>query len=90
MMTARFERRDLAKAFVWLDLLVVAIFAVAMLALVRDAYLAGFWQDRDGVEHATGFWAMLRDAVFLVGALSWFFYRHFRDELRHFSDPWAS
>ena len=89
MQTARFERRDLAKAFFWLDLLVVGIFAVALIALVRDAYLAGFYQARDDIAHANGFWSMLRDSAFVIGALGWLMFRHFRDGMKVFADPWA-
>ena len=89
MMTARFERRDLAKAFLGLDLLVTALFAVALMLLVRDAYLAGFYQARDANLYGQAFWAMIRDAVFLVGTLAWIFFRHFRGELQLLKDPWG-
>lgn len=89
-MATRFERRDLAKVYFWLDLLVAGVFAVALIALVRDAYLAGFWQGRDAAAHATGFWNMLRDTAFLLAAMGWILFRHFRDGLKVFDDPWTT
>ena len=89
MMTARFEKRDFKKIFLYLDVLVVGIFAVSLVVLIRDAYVAGFYEQRSAGLYADNFWAMLRDAVFVVGSLSWIFYRYFRSQVATFADPWA-
>lgn len=89
MMTARFEKRDFKKIFLYLDILVLAIFSVSLVVLVRDTYVAGFWEQRNEALYATNFWGMLRDAVFVVGSLSWLFYRYLRTQSREFADPWA-
>jgi hypothetical protein len=88
MMTARFEKRDFQKIFLYLDILVIAIFAVSLVVLIRDAYVAGFYEQRVGELYSMNFWAMLRDAVFVVGSLSWIFYRYFRTQVSAFADPW--
>lgn len=88
MMTARFEKRDFQKIFLYLDILVMAIFAVSLVVLIRDAYVAGFYEQRVDELYSANFWAMLRDAVFVVGSLSWIFYRYFRSQVASFADPW--
>ena len=89
MMTARLEKRDFKKIFLYLDLLVLAIFAVSLVVLIRDAYVAGFYEQRAPDLYSDNFWAMLRDAVFVVGSLAWIFFRYFRVQVREFADPWA-
>ena len=89
MMTARLEKRDFKKIFLYLDLLVVAIFAVSLVILTRDAYVAGFYEQRVADLYSINFWGMLRDAVFVVGACAWLFYRYFRVAVQEFVDPWA-
>lgn len=89
MMTARLEKRDFKRIFLYLDILVIAIFAVSLVMLTRDAYVAGFYEQRVDNLYSTNFWAMLRDAVFLVGALSWIFYRYFNLQAATMRDPWA-
>lgn len=89
MMTARFEKRDFKKIFLYLDMLVIGIFAVSLVLLIRDAYVAGFYEQRVSDLYSHNFWAMLRDAVFVVGSLSWIFFRYFRTQVAAFEDPWA-
>ena len=89
MMTARFEKRDFKKMFLYLDMLVIGIFAVSLVVLIRDAYVAGFYEQRVESLFTENFWAMLRDAVFVVGSLSWIFYRYFRNQISAFQDPWS-
>ena len=89
MMTARFEKNDFKKIMLYLDLLVLGIFAVSLVVLVRDAYTAGFYEQRVTALYGKHFWAMLRDSVFVVGSLSWIFYRYFRSQVAQFADPWA-
>ncbi|HUR69692.1 MAG TPA: hypothetical protein VM370_10655 [Candidatus Thermoplasmatota archaeon] len=88
MMTARFEKKEFRKIMLYLDVLVLGIFAVSLVVLVRDSYVAGFWEQRDATNYSMTFWAMMRDAVFVVGALSWIFYRYCKTQASQFSDPW--
>lgn len=90
MMTARLEKREFKKIFLYLDLLVVAIFAVSLVMLTRDAYVAGFYEQRVSDLYSINFWAMLRDAVFVVGSLAWLFFRYFRAAVQQFADPWSN
>jgi len=89
MMTARFEKKEFKKIFLYLDILVMAIFAVSLVVLVRDAYVAGFYEQRVSGLYSINFWAMLRDAVFVVGSLAWMFFRYFRQQVAAFQDPWS-
>lgn len=90
MMTARFEKREFKRFFVYGDVLVLGIFAIALTMLVRDAYVAGFWEDRDAAMQSRHYWYMMRDIVFLVGSASWIFYRHFKDKIAALQNPWAA
>lgn len=90
MMTEKFEKREIKKWFFYVDILVIGIFALSLILLVRDAYAAG-WVDsyviQDQVNGA--YWRMMRDAAFLVGSLSWFFYRYFKNSVKVLQNPWA-
>lgn len=89
MMTARFEKQDVKKAFLYLDVLVVGVFAISLIVLVRDAYIAGYWDARDSTLQARSFWAMTRDVAFVVASLSWIFFRFFREKMSALANPWA-
>ena len=90
MMTARLEKRDFKKIFLYLDMLVIAFFAVSLVMLVRDAYVAGFYEQRVGDLYSMNFWSMLRSAVFVVGSLAWVFFRYFRFQVQALADPWRA
>lgn len=90
MMTARFERRQLKRWFFYVDVLVIGVFALALVMLVRDAYTAGFYEAVSAFDiQSAMFWAMLRDVAFLVGSLSWIFYRFFKNSAKELSNPWS-
>lgn len=90
MMTRRFGKNDFKRMFLYLDVLVVGIFAISLTLLVRDAYVAGFWEDRDVSAQAMSMWAMVRDAVFLVASMGWIFVRYFKDKIVSLENPWTS
>ena len=89
MMTARLEKRDFKRIFLYLDLIVMAVFAVSLVMLVRDSYVTGFYEQRVDGLFATNFWAMLRDGVFVVASLAWIFSRYIRAQASQFADPWS-
>lgn len=90
MMTEKWEKRQIKKWFFYVDLLVVGVFALSLVLLVRDAYAAGFL-DQFVVQEVANphYWLMLRDAAFLVGSLSWFFYRYFKNSVKVMENPWV-
>ncbi|MHB8605476.1 MAG: hypothetical protein ACYDCK_09495 [Thermoplasmatota archaeon] len=77
------------RVFLYLDVLVIGIFAISLSLLVRDAYVAGYWENRELGLHNLGFWAMMRDAAFLVASLAWVFFRYFKDKVTALQNPWA-
>ncbi len=89
MMTARFEKRDFKRMFLYADMLVIAIFAVSLVMLARDAYVAGFYEGRDVGLQGKNLWYMARDAVFLVASLGWIFARYVRTQITSLLNPWA-
>lgn len=89
MMTARFEKRDFKRIFLYIDILVIAIFSVALVMLVRNAYAAGFYEGRDVGLQGQNLWYMARDAVFVATSLAWIFFRYFRTQVQALTNPWA-
>lgn len=90
VMTRRFGKNEFKRIFLYLDVLVVGIFAIALTLLVRDAYVAGFWEARDVSLQSLSMWAMVRDAVFLVASMGWIFVRYFKDKIVSLENPWTS
>lgn len=89
MMTARLEKREFKRIFLYLDLIVMAVFAVSLVMLVRDSYVTGFYEQRAEGLFATNFWSMLRDGVFVVASLAWILSRYVRAQAAQFADPWS-
>lgn len=90
MMTANYQKSDIKRMFFYVDVVVLGIFALSLIVLVRDAYAAGFL-DSYAVQATSNphFWNMMRDAAFVIGALSWFFYRYFKNSIKVLQNPWA-
>ncbi|HEV8360177.1 MAG TPA: hypothetical protein VGR28_06965 [Candidatus Thermoplasmatota archaeon] len=90
MMTANLEKRDVKRMFFYVDIIVIGVFCLSLVLLVRDAYVAG-WLDSYVVQREVNvsFWNMLRDAAFLVGSLSWIFYRYFKNSVKVMQNPWV-
>lgn len=90
MMTEKYEKADIKKWFFYVDIVVIGIFALSLVLLVRDAYAAGF-VDSFVVQNETNghYWNMMRDAAFLVGSLSWIFYRYFKNSVKVMQNPWV-
>jgi hypothetical protein len=90
MMTENLEKRDVKKMFFYVDIVVIGIFALSLVMLVRDAYAAGFLDSYLVQSTANvSYWNMMRDAAFLVGSLSWIFYRYFKNSVKVLQNPWV-
>lgn len=59
------------------DLVVLAVLVISEVALVIDAFYAGYWYVNDISRYGTHLWRVARDVAFLVGAMFWIFYRLF-------------
>ncbi len=77
----RIDRQTWRKYLFYIDLIVIAIFAISLALLIRHTFLAGQWYERDefGLSMDT-MWLVVVDTAFLVGALSWMVYRFFRNQ----------
>ena len=65
----------------YIDLVVLTIFAVALVLVVRHAFLAGQFYARDDLAGLNRIlWLVVADTAFLVGSLGWVFYRFFRNQ----------
>lgn len=89
MMTSRFERREIDRFLVLLDVAVVGIFLLATGLLLVDSYKAGFYEAAaNSAAHSTMFWYMVRDVALLMVALGYFVTRHFKVALQRMTNPW--
>lgn len=89
-LTDRFTERELQRLLFYGDILVVGVFVLSLAFLIRDAYVAGWYLGQDnGALHGDHLWGMVRDGVFLAGALGWILVRFFRDQLRELRNPWT-
>ena len=76
--TARIERATWKRYGFYLDLAVMAIFALAMVLTVRHSFHAGAAYERGELGAATSaLWLVVADTAFLVASLAWIFYRFF-------------
>ena len=89
-MTEKYEKGQIKQWFFYVDILVLGVFCLSLVMLVRDAYAAGF-TDSFVVQRSVNaaYWNMMRDAAFLVGSLSWFFYRYFKNSVKVLQNPWV-
>ncbi len=75
------DRATWRKYLFYLDLVVFAVFALALVYLVRHTWLAGEAFANDAFSTANRLqWQVATDVAFLVGALSWIVYRFFRNQ----------
>lgn len=87
-MTRNHEKSEWKRALFYVDLLLLAILAVSLIMLARDAYAAGYYEARASSYYEEAFWAMLRDAAIVIGSMAWLFYRYFRGTIQEMVDPW--
>ncbi len=63
--------------FFYVDIIVIAIFVIATIYVVKDAYYAGYyWGNMEKYEMF--FWRFARDVGFQTASMLWLFYRLFR------------
>lgn len=72
----------------YVDLAVFAVFALALILLVRHTFLAGQLYDDGDWGTLDTMWLIVGDAVFLVGALGWIVYRFFRNQYLALARPY--
>ena len=74
----------------YVDVIMIAIFALATVYMARDAYWAGFYRNTNSLdlnEHTKSLWYLARDVAFQVAALAWIFYRLFHCQLLLLKKP---
>lgn len=78
--TRRVDRATWRRYLFYIDLAVFAVFALALILLVRHTFLAGQLYDDGDWQTLDAMWLIVGDAAFLVGALGWIVYRFFRNQ----------
>jgi len=77
----RIDRATWKRYLFYLDLCIIAVFAVSLILLVRHSFLGGQWYERGELQQTTDLlWMIVADAAFLVASLAWIFYRFFRNQ----------
>jgi hypothetical protein len=77
----RVDRQTWRKYLFYIDLIVVAIFAISLSLLVRHTFLAGQWYERGEFGLSTDvMWLVTIDTAFMVGSLMWILFRFFRNQ----------
>lgn len=73
----------------YLDLVIIAIFVIALVFLVQDAYLAGTYSGRgSSALQDLHLWYMIRDVAFVAVSIAWIFYRFFKIQFDLTKVPW--
>ncbi len=77
----RIDRQTWRKYLFYIDLVVIAIFAISLALLVRHTFVAGQLLERGAFDLSTDtMWLIVVDTAFMVGAFSWVVYRFFRNQ----------
>lgn len=77
----RIDRATWRRYLFYVDLVVIAVFALSLTLLVRHSFQAGQLVARDELNASTqALWLVVSDTAFLVASLSWIFYRFFRNQ----------
>ncbi len=77
----RVERATWRKYLFYMDLVVIAIFAISLALLVRHTFIAGQLFERGAFDISTAtMWLVVIDTAFLAGSLMWIVFRFFRNQ----------
>ncbi len=75
------DRATWRRYLFYIDLVVIAIFAIALILLVRHSFVGGqLYANGDFDSSSDAMWLVVGDTAFLVAALGWIFYRFFRNQ----------
>lgn len=75
------DRQEWNRVLFYTDLLVIAVFMVSLVLLVVNAYHAGYQlQFSEYADSHTSLWRVAVATGFMVGSLSWIFFRFFRNQ----------
>lgn len=74
------DRQRWKKYLFYVDVAVWAILAAAAAYVIGNIYLVGFYQGTNALgEHESSWWRALTGLAFLMGALSWVFFRFWKN-----------
>jgi hypothetical protein len=74
------DRQAWRKYLFYIDIVVWAIFAAAVAYVIGNIYLVGFYQGADQPsQHEANWWKALTGVTFMMGALSWVFFRFWKN-----------
>ena len=75
------DRATWRRYLFYIDLVVLSIFAVALILLVRHSFQAGILFNEGALDKTTGkMWQLVSDTTFLIAALAWVVFRFFRNQ----------
>lgn len=87
--TRYIDRREWSRILFYTDLVVIAVFAVALVMLVVNAYMAGYQlQAGEYVASNATLWKVAVSTAFLVGSMAWIFFRFFKNQYLAMKRPY--
>ena len=73
------DRREWRKYLFYIDVVVWAVFAAATAYVIGNVYLAGFELGTDRPDNDGNWWRVMTGFAFMMGALSWVFFRFWKN-----------
>lgn len=73
----------------YLDIVLLGLGAVALVALVHDAFLAGYASQSADAAFGDYLWRMIGEITLVGVSLVYFLTRFFRVRIRELSNPWG-
>lgn len=83
------ENRKKNQLFFYLDIVILGIGAVALVALVHDAFSAGYASQTDATLFNDYVWRMVLEAGAVLVATVYFLTRFFKIRARELANPWG-
>lgn len=83
------DTRRKNQLFFYLDIVILGIGAVALVALVHDAFSAGYASRTDAVVFNDYLWRMVVEAGAVAIAMVYFLTRFFKIRVRELANPWG-
>lgn len=83
------EDRRKNQLFLYVDIIVLGIGAVALVTLVHDAFQAGYASQAQVAAYGDYMWRMVAEIGVVALALVYFLTRFFKIRIRELSNPWG-
>lgn len=83
------DTRQKNQFLLYLDVVILGVGAVALVALVHDAFSAGYASTANTAAFEGYMWRMVAEATVTLFATTYFLVRFFRVRIRELANPWG-